>query len=125
MLPLSLGRSAVGTAESSLHGSFAWLRPPNIAAAHSAAVRALIAWLALFVALGVLIALGHVYMRLKVVDLGYRFSATRQLVERLEQEEHELTVEAATLNAPARLEEVARVRLGMIRPEKGMQGVLP
>jgi cell division protein FtsL len=125
MVPLSLGRPPLATSETDPRRTFAWLRPANIAAAHSEEVRALIAWLAVFVMLGVLIALGHVYLRLKVVDLGYRLSATRQLVGRLEQERHELTVEAATLNTAARLEEVAGVRLGMTRPEKGVQKVLP
>ena len=46
--------------------------PANIAAASSAELRALIAWLTFFVLLGVFIALGHVWLRLKVVDLGYR-----------------------------------------------------
>jgi cell division protein FtsL len=126
MLPLSLGRaSPLGPAHRASHGSLAWLRPANIAAASSAQLLALMTWLAVFVALTVAIAVGHVWLRLKVVDLGYRLSATRQVIEKLEQEEHELTVEAATLDAPGRLEEIARARLGMVRPEKGQEAVLP
>lgn len=126
MLPLSLGRTSAGNAaHTPLERTLGWLRPANIAAAQSAEIRALIVWLALFVISGVMIALGYVYLRLKVVDVAYRLSTTRQLVERLEQEGHELTVRVATLSTPARLEEVARVRLGMVRPEKGVQGVLP
>jgi cell division protein FtsL len=59
------------------------------------------------------------------VDLGYRLVTTRQLIEKLQQEQHELTVEAASLDAPRRLEDVARGRLGMTRPEKGQETVLP
>jgi cell division protein FtsL len=126
MLPLSLGRaSSFGPAHRTSHGSLAWLRPANIAAASSAQLLALMTWLAIFVTLTVAIAVGHVWLRLKVVDLGYRLSATRQVIEKLEQEEHELTVEAATLDAPGRLEEIARTRLGMVRPEKGQEAVLP
>lgn len=126
MLPLSLGRtSSLNPAPRAPHGSLAWLRPANIAAASSAQLLALITWLAIFVLLAVAIAVGHVWLRLKVVDLGYRLSATRQVIEKLEQEAHELTVEAATLDAPGRLEQVARVRLGMVRPEKGQEAVLP
>jgi cell division protein FtsL len=126
MLPLSLGRvSSLSRASRELHGPLAWLRPANIAAASSAQLLALISWLAIFVTLAVAIAVGHVWLRLKVVDLGYRLSATRQVIEKLEQEGDELTVQAATLDAPGRLEEVARVRLGMIRPEKGQEAVLP
>ena len=126
MLPLSLGRLSTPLRDGKeSRESIAWLRPANIASVRSAELRALIAWLGLFVALGVVIALGHVWLRLKVVDLGYRLVTTRQLIEKLQQEQHELTVEAATLDAPGRLEEVARVRLGMTRPEKGQEAVLP
>jgi cell division protein FtsL len=72
----------------------------------------------------VLIALGHVWLRLKVVDLGYQVVTTRQLIEKLAQEEHELTIDIATLEAPGRVEEAAR-RLGMARPEKGQEAALP
>ena len=126
MLPLSPGRPSLLTAErAATHDSLAWLRPTNIAAASSAELRALIVWLAFFVSLGVLIALGHVWLRLKVVDLGYQLSTTRQVVEKLQQEAHELTVENATLDAPDRLEGVARARLGMTRPDKSAEAVLP
>jgi cell division protein FtsL len=69
--------------------------------------------------------LGHVWLRLKVVDLGYQRLTTRQLIERLTQEEHELTIEVASLDAPERLEKVAEARLGMVRPERGQEVALP
>jgi len=103
----------------------AWFRPANIASATSAELRALIVWLACFVLVGVGIGLGHVWLRLKVTDIGYRLSATRQVVERLEQEGNELTMEVARLDAPGRLEEAARMRLGMVQPEKNQEAVLP
>ena len=126
MVPLSLGRTASLDVERKVfHASLSWLRPANIASANSAELHALIAWLAALVALAVVIALGHVWLRLKVVDLGYGLSATRQAIEKLEREGHELTVEAASLDAPGRLEECARLRLGMTRPEKGAEAALP
>ncbi len=126
MLPLSLGRlSSPSVARDESRESTGWLRPANIAAGRSRELRALIAWLAVFVGFAVVIALGHVWLRLKVVDFGYRLLTTRQLIEKLQQEEHELTVEVATLDAPGRLEEVARARLGMTRPEKGQEAILP
>ena len=126
MVPLSLGRtSSLRTEGRELRASFGWLRPANLASARRAELRALITWLAIYVGLGVGIALGHVWLRLKVVDLGYRLSATRQLIDKLEQEGHELTVDVASLDAPGRLEQVARERLGMTRPEKGREAVLP
>jgi cell division protein FtsL len=126
MLPLSLGRLAtLPPSGKEARESAAWLRPTNIASVRSAELRALITWLGVFVALGVVIALGYVWLRLRVVDVGYRLVTTRQLLEKLQQEQHELTVEAARLDAPRRLEEVARGRLGMTRPEKGQEAVLP
>jgi cell division protein FtsL len=126
MVPVSLARtSAVGSSRREVRPSLAWLRPANIAADTSADVRALVLWLSLIVMLGVAIGLVYVWLRLKVRDLGYELSATRQVIERLQQEEHELNVEAASLDAPGRLEQIARVRLGMTRPEKGQEAVLP
>lgn len=124
MVPLSLGRASSPRAEGrESRASFGWLHPANIASARRVELRALITWLAIFVALGVGIALVHVWLRLKVVDLGYRLSATRQLIGKLEQEGHELTLEATSLDAPGRLERIAHERLGMTRPERGR--VLP
>lgn len=126
MLPLSLGRlSTPTTNRKESHDSIARLRPANIASIRGAELRALIAGLGLFVGLGVVIALGYVWLRLEVVDLGYRVVTTRQLIEKLQQEQHALAVEAARLDSPGRLDEVARVRLGMMRPEKGQEVVLP
>lgn len=126
MLPLSLGRLSTPTRGRKESGATAaWLRPANIAAVRSRELRHLVAWLGLFVATGVLIALGHVWLRLQVVDLGYRIVTTRQLIEKLQQEQRELTIEAATLDAPGRLAEVARRRLGMMPPDKGQETVLP
>lgn len=126
MLPLSMGRPPLLNSErGELPNALAWRSPTNVASATSAELRALTTWLAVFVAIGVLIALMHVWLRLKVVDLGYRLGTTRQVVERLRQEGSELTLQAAALTAPNRLDEAARTRLGMIRPEKGQEAVLP
>jgi cell division protein FtsL len=126
MLPVSLGHiPPVSGAGHEADDGAAWFRPANVAAAKNTERRALIGWLAVFVFLGVVIALGHVWLRLKVVDLGYQLLTTRQLIEKLAQEQHELTIEVATLDAPARLEEVARARLGMGWPERGQEAALP
>src|ERR1043166_6527396 len=120
MLPLSLGRSpSLHTDHADFHAAFAWLTPANVASNSEIERRALVSWLAIFIALLVGVALVHVWLRLKVSDLGYHLSATRQVIEKLEQEGHELTVEVVRLDAPEHLEEIARVRLGMQRSEKG------
>jgi cell division protein FtsL len=126
MLPVSLTRaSTVSPQRMDARRAFAWMRPANTTSRTVAERRALVVWLAFFGFAGVLIALGHVWLRLQVLNVGYQLSATREVIERLQQEEHELTLELATLEAPARLEEEARVRLGMIRPEKGQEALLP
>lgn len=62
------------------------------------------------------IALSLVWVRLQVVHVGYDLSTARQLERKLEQEQRELTLEIAALTSPRRLEEMARVRLGMRPP---------
>jgi cell division protein FtsL len=91
----------------------------------SAQWQALLRQLALVTAVGVLVALAHVWIRNQVVEAGYRLSATRQLVERLEQERRELQVRAAAPDAPGKLGELARTRLGMRPPQRGEEIVLP
>ena len=126
MLPLSLGQNSPRSSKAQeLHRSLAWLRPVNITAATNAELGALITWLAIFVAVGVTIALAHVWLRLKVTDLGYALSTTHQVIQKLESERQELTAEVARLDAPDRLEEAARVRLGMTRAQRGQEAVLP
>jgi len=126
MVPLSMGQSSPqSSARRDLQRSLAGLRPANIAASTTAEARALFTWLAIFVVLGVAIALAHVWLRLKVTDLGYVLSTTHQVIQKLEWEQQELTAEVARLDAPDRLEEAARVRLGMTYPQRGQEAVLP
>src|SRR5262245_14407440 len=115
MVPLSLGRNPL---PASSRGSFSGFlvpgRPRNLTTARQTELFALVIWLALFVFLAVGVALGYVWLRLKVVDLGYRLSATRQVVEKLENERRELSGRLAALEAPDRIEQAAH-RLGMVR----------
>jgi cell division protein FtsL len=112
------GPGALRTARSGWH-------PANVPFTVSAELRALFAWLTFFAGLAVLLALGHVWIRNQVVEAGYRLSATRQLVARLELEGRELLVLAAAADAPGRLEELGRTRLGMRPPQPGEEVILP
>jgi cell division protein FtsL len=126
MVPLSLGGGSPGRSDGQdLYHSLTWLRPANIGAATTAELRALFTWLAIFVTLGVTIALAHVWLRLEVTDLGYALSTTHQVIQKLEGEGHELTAEVARLEAADRLEEAARTRLGMAHAQRGQEAVLP
>jgi hypothetical protein len=99
--------------------------PANIPLAVRTRLRALLVRGGLLGVLGLAILLGHVWVRLKVVEAGYRLSATRQLVERLEREGRELRVRAAAADAPEHLASLARARLGMHRPQRGEEMALP
>jgi cell division protein FtsL len=127
MIPASLTRPARPVMTREGHGlarNRMW-RPANIPFAVRAELRSLVVWGGLLGVIGVLFALGYVWVRLKVVEAGYRLSATRQLVERLEVEGRELAVRAAAADAHERLEELAQVRLGMHRPVRGEEASLP
>jgi len=63
----------------------------------------------LFAAVGVL----HVTSRVMVVDAGYTLSSLEAENRALTLEHDRLGLELATLNAPARLEQIARGDLGM------------
>ncbi len=71
------------------------------------------------------LALLHVWLRLQVVHLGYVLSTTSKLQSQLEQANRELKVELASLTAPDRLEEMARLRLGLLEPQKNQVVILP
>jgi cell division protein FtsL len=100
-------------------------RPANVRSSVSAETRRLIAWGILLGAGGVCLLLGYVWVRLMVVEAGYRLSVTRQLVVVLEREGRELAVRAAAADSAARVEELARTRLGMRPPERGEEEFLP
>jgi len=125
VLPLSVGHTSSLRSATTQFVTARWGRPTNVAATARADLRARVIWLGFCVGLGVLIALGHVWLRLQVVTTGYRLSVTRQIVERLDQEQRELTLDIARLSTAARIDEVARQRLGMTRPDKGQEAVLP
>ena len=66
---------------------------------------------------GLLLALGQVWIRLQVVAVGYKLSNTRQLIHSLEGEREALRLQWSALTAPAQLAVQAEQRLGMSVPE--------
>jgi cell division protein FtsL len=123
MVPQSLVRST--TVPRPAAGDTVARRPANVRSSVSASVRRLIIWGVVLGAAGVCLLLGYVWVRLMVVEAGYRLSVTRQLVEVLEREGRELAVRAAAADSAARLEELASKRLGMRPPERGEEEFLP
>jgi cell division protein FtsL len=124
MVPPSLVRSTA-LPRPVVAGDVVVRRPANVHSSVSAASRRLIACGVLFGALGVCLLLGYVWVRLMVVEAGYRLSVSRQLVEALEREGRELAVRAAAADSAARVEELASQRLGMRRPGRGEEELLP
>jgi cell division protein FtsB len=67
----------------------------------------------------VLLCLVQVWLRLQVVDVGYQLSAARSMLERLDHEHRQLRAEIATLQDAASLADAARVKAGLVEPQKG------
>lgn len=127
MLPLSLTRAPAALQRRTNPVPAArrgWLRPANTTTRSMRESQAAVIWGGAAAVVGILIALGHVWLRLQVVEVGYRLSTTRQVVLRLESEGQELLLAASRLDAPSRLEALARGRLGMMSPGKGQELVL-
>jgi cell division protein FtsL len=99
--------------------------PANVRASASTAVRRLFTRGVILGVFGVCLLLGYVWVRLMVVEAGYRLSVTRQLVEGLEREGRELAVRAAAADSTARLEHLASTRLGMRPPARDEEELLP
>ncbi len=76
---------------------------------------------ALFAGVGIL----HVTSRVLVVDMGYRLSKAEAEERALTRENDRLKLELATLKNPARLEKLAREKLGMAMPSGPLVIALP
>lgn len=71
------------------------------------------------------VALLHVWVRLRVIQLGYALATASKVHSHLEQENRELKLELATLTSPERLQRMAKERLGLTEPEKNQVIILP
>jgi len=60
-------------------------------------------------------SLRRVMVVLVIVQLGYQLEALEKEKRDLERENRALRIEAASLSSPARIEEIALKRLGMVR----------
>jgi len=56
--------------------------------------------------------------KVKIVRLGYQIEALEHEKRELERANRSLRIEASSLSSPARIEEIAIKRLGMIHPQK-------
>ena len=72
-------------------------------------------FIALLIIAGLILYVGG---KVKIVRLGYRIEALEREKRDLERENRSLLIEASSMTSPARIEEIAVKRLGMIRPAK-------
>lgn len=69
----------------------------------------------LFIITGLLLYVGG---KVKIMRLGYQIESLEREKQELERANRSLRIEASSLASPARIEELAVKRLGMIRPAK-------
>ncbi len=69
--------------------------------------------IALLVIAGLLLYVGG---KVKIMRLGYQIDALEREKEDLERTNRSLRIEVSSLTSPARIEEIATKKLGMIRP---------
>ena len=72
----------------------------------------------LFVGLIILCLLLYVGGKVNIVRLGYQIEALEREKRELERANRSLRIEASSLSSPARIEELAVKRMGMVRPPK-------
>jgi hypothetical protein len=74
---------------------------------------------------GLALILAHIWIRLRVVSVGYALSNTSQLVHTLEEGQQELKVEWEAIIAPGRLTQSAGKRVGLSLPRSEQIIILP
>ena len=74
---------------------------------------------------GLALILAHIWIRLRVVSVGYALSNTRQLVHTLDEGQQELKVEWEAIIAPGRLTQSAGKRVGLSLPRSEQIIILP
>ncbi len=72
-------------------------------------------FLTLVIVTGLLLYVGG---KVKIMRLGYQIEALEREKRDLERANRSLRIEASSLTSPARIEELATQRMGMIRPAK-------
>jgi cell division protein FtsL len=72
-------------------------------------------FVALLVVSGLLLYVGG---KVQIVQIGYQIEALEREKHELERANRSLLIEASSLSSPARIEEIAIKRLGMVRPAK-------
>ena len=117
MIPVSFAPGGPNPVAYRRRSPAAW--PRNVAFRASAEVRSLASWTVLLVAGAFGIGMAQVGVRIHATELAYDSLATQQILQKLQLEENDLQAMVERLSSDQRLERVAIVRLGMMRPQKG------
>ncbi len=91
-------------------GQFGPLALPKVGSAN---LRTVV--LAVLVVVGLMIYVGG---KVQIMRLGYRIDELEKQKQDLERANRALQIEASSLSAPGRIEEIAVKQLGMVRPAK-------
>lgn len=65
----------------------------------------------------VVLAIGSVWLRLKVIKTSYQISQTQRTIANLRQEQEQLSYRVSAQRSPRRLELLARTRFGLMPPK--------
>lgn len=96
---------------------FSAVRHQPVAPKSAAARRRHIRQLSALVAIGVMLAVAFVWIRIQVIQLGYEVSRIRKETTELGQLKNLIEAQVITLKSPARMEAVGRDKLGMRLPK--------
>ncbi len=72
------------------------------------------------VVMGLLVLLSvfcFLWVRIYIIDIGYRISETLEAGKALQEENRQLRIARASLIAPARIENIAKAELHMVEPD--------
>jgi len=99
--------------------TFSAVRHQPIATKSAAAGRRHIRHVSILVAVTVVFMLLFVWIRIRVIQLGYEVSRIRKETSELRQQKNRLESEVEALKSPARIEAIAKERFGMRLPQYG------
>jgi len=104
--------------------AFRWAEPRNVFSRVQVEVASFLGWLGLAVIATIAISTAKVTISLQVQDLQFRISASRALEAKLQGERDALAQRLAELSSATRIDNAARLELGMIRPVPGQEVVI-
>lgn len=96
--------------------SFSAVRQQPVAKKTLVLRRRFIRQVAILAAVGIVFSLIYVWIRVRVIQLGYEVSRIRKEVSVLKEEKSKLEADVASLKVPSRLESIAQERFGMRLP---------